>query len=74
MHNSLWCTKLLRASSNHAQCCKPHAGQNVAICAQIRHGAALALRGVLQNQAQAAGVLAPVILDPTGTLFFLHAL
>lgn len=35
---------------------------------QIRHGAALALREVLRHQADAAGVLAPVVANPTGTL------
>lgn len=34
---------------------------------QIRHGAALALREVLRHQADAAGVLAPVVANPTGT-------
>lgn len=33
---------------------------------QIRHGAALALREVLRHQADAAGVLAPVVANPTG--------
>ena len=34
---------------------------------QIRHGAALALREVLRHQADAAGVLAPAVANPTGT-------
>lgn len=33
---------------------------------QVRHGAALALREVLRHQAAAAGVLAPVVPNPTG--------
>ena len=34
---------------------------------QVRHGAALALREVLRHQAAAAGILAPVVPNPTGT-------
>ena len=34
---------------------------------QTRHGAALALREVLRSQADAAGLVAPVVTEPTGT-------
>ena len=39
------------------------------MCTQVRHGAAVALRDVLQRQADAAAVSAPVVAEPSGMLF-----
>lgn len=36
---------------------------------KVRHGAAVALRGVLQQQAGAAAVSAPVAAQPSGTAY-----
>ena len=52
------CAKVVESPSEQSHC-------SVA-CAQVRHGAALALREVLRSQAAAAAVLAPLAAEPTG--------
>ena len=42
--------------------------QCLRMCTQVRHGAAVALRDVLQRQADAAAVSAPVVAEPSGML------
>ena len=66
------CKRILKCQLSYSASCTNVVGTSIyqshcsLACAQVRHGAALALREVMRSHAAAAAVVAPLAAEPTG--------